>query len=41
MSLYYLINIRKTKPKLIKENSIPLYRTGPLARVHMESFHLT
>ena len=28
------------KKKLIKEKSIPLWRGGPLARVHMENFHL-
>ena len=37
--MFYLINI--WKKKLIKENSMPLYQAGPLARVHMEYFHLT
>ena len=31
----------KNKTKLIKENCIPSCRAGPLARVHMENFHLT
>ena len=30
----------KNKTKLIKENSIPPCWAGPLARVHMENFHL-
>ena len=39
MSLYYLINVWKTKQtKLIKENSFPPCR--PLPRVPMEKFHL-
>ena len=34
-------NVLKNKTKLIIENSIPPCRAGPLARVHMENFHLT
>ena len=38
MFLYYLTSEKK---KLIEENSSPTCRAGPLARVHMENFHLT
>ena len=31
----------KSKTKVIKENAIPPCWDGPLARVHMENFHLT
>ena len=40
MFLYYLINIWKIK-KLVNKNSIPPYRADPLARILLESFHLT
>ena len=30
----------KNKTKLIKENSIPSCQAGPLARVHIQNFHL-
>ena len=36
----YIISLTSSK-KLIKENSIPPWRAGPLARVHMENIHLT
>ena len=44
--LYYIIKTSgkkttTTKTKLIKENSTPTCRAGPLARVHMVNFHLT
>ena len=40
MFLYHFIKTSERKPKLIKENSIPPCRAGPLAPVHMENFHL-
>ena len=40
MFLYHFIKTSARKPKLIKENSIPPCRAGPLAPVHMENFHL-
>ena len=39
MFLYYFLT--SEKKKLIKENTVTPYRTGPLALVYMENFHLT
>ena len=39
MFLYYLTS--EKKKDLTKENFIPPCQTDPLARVHMENFHIT
>ena len=36
----YIIWLTSEK-NLIKENYIPPWQAGPLARVHLENFHLT